>query len=196
MIKIKLLLTVAIVAITFTSCSKNEESLNINNVYGEYSGEMKFDGTDFSGNIIDVPAQDIAKIIVNNNKIEIIDFPYKTIIVCMLGEEQADALVPQIGTINYAIDLNSAKSATVDQIVLPMTTEKLSITWPMMMIIHVGIAPEGDATYNSKGELTFKISTKTLRMQSGYDPETRDYTDPGTDLPFDANNFTFTLKKK
>ena len=67
--KIKLLLIIAIVAIVFTSCSKYEESLILNNVYGEYSGQMKFDVADLIVNIIGAPATYISQAIVYHHKI-------------------------------------------------------------------------------------------------------------------------------
>ncbi|MBD3589055.1 DUF4840 domain-containing protein [Bacteroides sp. GM023] len=193
---------------TFTACSSDDDDSNIpvyslKDVDGNYSGKMltepfvstlesKGEGEEPAG--ADITAE------VKDNQIMIKKLPVDDLIKSIVGEENAGAIIENLGDINYNIPYTPAFDESKSNILLQLKPEPLEIKFvnepaPTQaeegeepsdeIIIKVTIEAEKNGTYTYDGKkLAFIIKATEVKVGEA------DFTD------FPATTFTFNIVKE
>lgn len=192
---------------TFTACSSDDDDSNIpvyslKDVDGNYSGTMLTEPsitTLESTGEGEEPAGVDATAEVKDNQIMIKKLPLDDLIKSIVGEEDAEAIIENLGDINYNIPYTATFDESKSNILLQLKPEPLELKLvnepaPTQVeegeepsneiIIKVTIEADKNGAYVYEGKkLAFIIKATKVDVA-------------GVEFPFTATTFTFNMAKK
>ena len=192
---------------TFTACSSDDDDSNIpvyslKDVDGNYSGKMltePFVTTLESIGEGEEPAGVDATAEVKDNQIMIKKLPLDDLIKSIVGEDDAEAIIENLGDINYNIPYTATFDESKSNILLQLKPEPLELKLvnepaPTQVeegeepsneiIIKVTIEADKNGAYVYEGKkLAFIIKATGVDVA-------------GTEFPFTTTTFTFDMAKK
>ena len=190
---------------SFTACSSDDDSdipvYSLKDVDGNYSGTMLTESTPVSPQAKaeegEEPAGAEVTAEVKDNQIMIKKLPVDDLIKSIVGEENAGAIIENLGDINYNIPYTPTFDEGKSNILLQLKPEPLEIKFiapvqaqeegeePAKILITVTIQAEKNGAYTYEGKkLAFII--KATEVKIGED----NYLD------FPITTFTFSMVKK
>ena len=177
------MLTVSAGVAGLTSCSDDDDDtapieITESTVYGEYSGKMT---TTLSGNEGEEaePAVADIKATVQNDSVNISDFPIKDIVTSVVGDaDVAETIVEQLGPISYSIGYEPTVSEAGDCISLAFNAEPLQLVLPLpsseedgeaqQLIIEVEVEAAENGMYTvADSNLKFGITAQNVFLVTG-----------------------------
>lgn len=176
--------------VCFTACSDDDDEPavepKVEDMYGEYAGKMQMQVLDAAASTKETAAAgtDVTAT-VNNNKVTFADFPVRDLVVSIVGEESADALLAAIGTVSYEVAYTPTIAADKATISMALDPKPLVINLAMLsMEVSVDISALNEGVYtfaNGKLQMGLKVESVSLN---------------GTPLPtIPQMEFTFDLTK-
>ena len=183
--------------LSLVACNDDDEPQTptgpkVEDVYGDYTGTMQtalLDQSTFAEGEGEEPAGADVAAQVKNDTVYFDEFPVRDLIVSIVGEEQADAIVEAIGKVNYKVGYEATMTAAKDSVYMAFDPEPLEISAPMGEDNTLTVKVEVAAA--SKGNYEFE--TKNLNMGL----EASSVTVNDQPFPaFPAIGFTFEMKKK
>lgn len=180
----------------FVACSDddspNPTEPKVEDVYGDYTGTMQaalLDQSTFSEGEGEEPAGVDVAAQVKNDTVYFDEFPVRDLVVSIVGEEQADALLEAIGKVSYKVGYEATMTAAKDSVYMAFDPKPLEISVPMGE--NNALAVKVEVAAANKG--SYEFGTKNLNMAL----EAGTVTVNGMPFPaFPATGFTFEMKKK
>ena len=171
----------------FVACSDDDDPQNptepkVEDVYGDYTGLMQTALLDQSAGV-DVAAQ------VKNDTVYFDEFPVHDLIVSIVGEESADAIVEAIGKVSYKVGYEATMTAAKDSVYMAFDPKPLEISVPMGTDNTLTVKVEVAAA--NKGNYEFETKNLNLGLEAS-SVTVNDQPFPA----FPATGFTFEMKKK
>lgn len=181
----------------FVACSDDDDPQNptepkVEDVYGDYTGTMQTTVLEKSvreGEEGEEPVGVDVNAVVKNDTVYFDGFPVRDLIVSIVGEEQADAIVEAVGKVSYKVGYEATMTAAKDSVYMAFDPEPLEISVPMgtdnTLTVKVEVAAANKGNY--------EFETKNLNLGLEASSVTVD------DQPFPAfpaTGFTFEMKKK
>lgn len=158
-------------AALFTACSSDDDKkgastpLTLADMAGEYAGTFDFTPSPSSINPSPEAQNDVAVTLrVEEGRIVIPRFPASTLVTTLLGEEQAEPLLPLLGDITYEVEIGTP-TADATKLSAALTTPTLRIDLGGILVVLIDIEAPGEMTCTRSGALTFTL--KTTRCQLG-----------------------------
>lgn len=182
--------------IVLSSCSDDDDQKiptppGVTDVNGDYSGKMLVTP-------LEVPAPtaeneestgtDIAAI-VKSDTVYFNDFPINDLVVDIVGEENAPAIIEKIGKVNYKVGFKSDLNAAQDSIYMTFDPKPLTISLPgegeevTNVEVTISVAKKGSYELSSK-KLVFDLNADKVTLGEAEIPA------------FKASEFAFKLNKK
>ena len=125
-LKWSLVMMLAVVGLTFASCSDDDDETptvpTVEEVVGDYSGKMTYamaKATAEEGTALDLT--------VKNDSVTFEKFPYDALVKAIVGEENADPIIGMIGSLKYKINYTATLNAAKDSVVMTLKPEPLTI---------------------------------------------------------------------
>lgn len=181
-LKWSLVMMLAVVGITFASCSDDDDNTptvgTVEDVKGEFTGKMTYakeaKEAAATGTTLDLK--------VANDSIEFAKFPYEALVVSILGEEGSKPIIAAIGdSLQYNVSYTATMNAAKDSVVLTLKPEPLKLE---AVGVEVTITAEKTASYAIKDKnLKFNLKATEAKLAGVNALET----------PIDL---TFDMKKK
>ena len=181
----------------FVACSDDDDPQNptepkVEDVYGDYAGLMQttlLDQSTFAEGEGEEPAGVDVVAQVKNDTVYFDEFPVRDLIVSIVGEEQADAIVEAVGKVSYKVGYEATMTAAKDSVYMAFDPKPLEISVPMgednTLTVKVEVAAANKGNY--------EFETKNLNMGL----EASSVTVNDVPFPaFSATGFTFEMKKK
>ncbi len=183
----------------FTACDDDDnpattDEPKVEDVYGDYSGKMQFAALDEGGETPSTRADEEAAgtdvtATVNNNKVTFAEFPIRDIVVSIVGEEQADAIISAVGTVSYEVEYTPTMTTAKDSVYMAMSPKPLEISIPVDEENSTTVTVEISAPDNGN----YEFETGNLKMGLQADKVSLG----GTEIPtIPSMSFTFDMKKK
>lgn len=115
------------------------------------------------------PAGTAVEATVSADAVEFADFPIRDLVVRIVGEESADAIVEAVGKIDYSVAYTAAMSEDKATVAMTLAPEALKISMPIEgsdpLEIDVTISAGADATYTvESGKLGFTLSVEGVSL--------------------------------
>lgn len=176
--------------VCFTACSDdNDEPAvepKVEDMYGEYTGKMQMQVLNAAAPTKEAAAAgtDVTAT-VNNNKVTFADFPVRDLVVSIVGEESADALLAAIGTVSYEVAYTPTIADDKATISMALDPTPLVIDLSMLsMEVSVDISAQNEGIYTfANGNLQMGLKVESVSLN-------------GTPLPtIPQMEFTFDLTK-
>ena len=182
-LKWSLMMMLAVVGLTFASCSDDDDTPTVGtveDVNGEFTGKMTYakeaKEAAATGTTLELK--------VANDSIQFEKFPYQALVVELLGEEASKPIIEAIGdSLNYKINYTATMNAAKDSVVMTLKPEPLKID---AAGVEVTIEAEKTASYAVKDK-NLKFTIKAANVKVGL----IDF--PGGWTPMDLS---FDMKKK
>lgn len=179
--------------ITVSSCDNDDDSgvptISVTDVEGTYGGKMYFvEPASLAEGDTEEPQGTDVNAIVKTDTVRFDKFPVDGIITKIVGEENAPAIIEQIGDIDYKIGYKANMSVKQDSIYLQFDPKPLELTigeGETVMTVKVTITTPDKGNY-AYGSNLLKFPLVVEKVEVG----------PGTLPNFEAMSFTFNLKKK
>lgn len=181
----------------FVACSDDDDPQNptepkVEDVYGDYTGTMQTTVLEKSvreGEEGEEPVGVDVNAVVKNDTVYFDEFPVRDLIVSIVGEEQADAIVEAVGKVSYKVGYEATMTAAKDSVYMAFDPKPLEISVPMdennTLTVKVEVAAANKGNY--------EFETKNLNLGL----EASSVTVNGQPFPaFPATGFTFEMKKK
>lgn len=133
-------------------------------VVGSYTGEMTVaEAAEAAAYNTAEPAGTAVNAEVSAETVEFSDFPIRDLVVKIVGEDSADAIVEAVGKVDYAIPYTAEMSEDKAAVAMTLAPETLAISMPVEgaepLEIGVTISAGADATYTvESGKLGFALS--------------------------------------
>lgn len=187
-LKWSLVMMLAVVGLTFASCSDDDDNTptvgTVEDVNGEFTGKMTYT-KEAKATEADPTATDVA-VKVANDSIQFEEFPYVTLMEAIVGKEMAETLSKEIGKLNYKANYTATMNAAKDSVVLTINPEPLKISIEAMkMEVEVVIEAPNKASYAIKDK-NLKFGLKAANVKVG-----------GGDFPgWTPIDLTFNMTKK
>ncbi|HBA28978.1 DUF4840 domain-containing protein [Parabacteroides goldsteinii] len=182
-LKWSLMMMLAVVGLTFASCSDDDDTPTVGtveDVNGEFTGKMTYakeaKEAAATGTTLELK--------VANDSIQFEKFPYQALVVELLGEEASKPIIEAIGdSLNYKINYTATMNAAKDSVVMTLKPEPLKID---AAGVEVTIEAEKTASYAVKDK-NLKFTIKAANVKVG-----------GIDFPGGWNpmDLSFDMKKK
>ena len=163
---------VAVAAIGFTACNDDNDGgttppptdPDVTVVEGDYSGTMAVvEAAASADESTAEPAGTAVEATVSAEAVVFADFPIRDLVVRIVGEESADAIVEAVGQVDYSVAYTAAMSEDKTAVAMTLAPETLAISMPVEgaepLEIAVTVSAAADATYNvESGKLDFALS--------------------------------------
>lgn len=180
-LKWSLMMMLAVVGLTFASCSDDDDDTpivgTVEDVNGEFTGKMTYaKEAAATGTTLELK--------VANDSIQFEKFPYQALVVELLGEEASKPIIEAIGdSLNYKINYTATMNAAKDSVVMTLKPEPLKID---AAGVEVTIEAEKTASYAVKDK-NLKFTIKAANVKVG-----------GIDFPggWTPMDLSFDMKKK
>ena len=181
-LKWSLMMMLAVVGLTFASCSDDDDDTptvgTVEDVNGEFTGKMTYakeaKEAAATGTTLELK--------VANDSIQFEKFPYQALVVELLGEEASKPIIKAIGdSLNYKINYTATMNAAKDSVVMTLKPEPLKID---VAGVEVTIETEKTASY-AVSDKNLKFALKAASVKVG-----------GADFPFTPMDLSFDMKKK
>lgn len=183
-LKWSLMMMLAVVGLTFASCSDDDDNTptvgTVEDVNGEFTGKMTYakeaKEAAATGTTLELK--------VANDSIQFEKFPYQALVVELLGEEASKPIIEAIGdSLNYKINYTATMNAAKDSVVMTLKPEPLKID---AAGVEVTIEAEKTASYAVKDK-NLKFTIKAANVKVG-----------GIDFPggWTPMDLSFDMKKK
>lgn len=188
----------------FVACDDDKEGApvpeGIQAVVGTYSGTMDVLEAQPLQNDGDVTAGTALETSVSESKIEFNDFPIRDLVVKIVGEDMADAIVEAVGRVDYQISYSAVMSEDNSSVRMTLLPQPLKITieedstepaiedgnqGSTSMEIEVGISASSEGLYGIESKkLGFNLSVDSVKLN-------------GVDAPgFESFTLGFDFTKK
>lgn len=157
-----LVMMVAMVGFTFTSCSDDDtpKGATVEEAVGKYAGKMMYDKSATELNIE-----------LKNDSVCFEKFPYEPMVIAILGEEGAKPIISQIGTLKYNVSYTAAMNAANDSVFITLKPEPLKITLGTALSIEVVINAANKGAYAVKDKnLKFDLTAADVKVGAGSFP--------------------------
>ena len=183
-LKWSLVMMLAVVGLTFASCSDDDDNTptvgTVEDVNGEFTGKMTYT-KEAKATEADPTATEL-ELKVANDSIQFEKFPYQALVVELLGEEASKTIIEAIGdSLNYKINYTATMNAAKDSVVMTLKPEPLKID---VAGVEVTIETEKTASY-AVSDKNLKFALKASSVKVG-----------GADFPFTPMDLSFDMKKK
>lgn len=181
-LKWSLVMMLAVVGLTFASCSDDDDNTptvgTVEDVNGEFTGKMTY--TKEAKEAAETGTT--LELKVANDSIQFEKFPYQALVVELLGEEASKTIIEAIGdSLNYKINYTATMNAAKDSVVMTLKPEPLKID---VAGVEVTIETEKTASY-AVSDKNLKFALKAASVKVG-----------GADFPFTPMDLSFDMKKK
>lgn len=190
---------VALLMLASTACSKDddkqttptggqEQTLTLASMTGSYTGTFDFTASPSSLNPDPQPQTGVAVAfdVTDQGAIHFPEFPAATLVKALLGEENASALLPMLGTITYDVTIGTP-TADASKLSAPLTTPQLRIDLQGVMVVLITIEAPEQLVYASDGSVQFTLKTTKCQLGEG----------ESAGEPFDlVNELKFSAKKQ
>ena len=158
--------------VCFTACSDDDEPAvepKVEDMYGEYTGKMQMQVLDAAASTKETAAAgtDVTAT-VKDNKVTFADFPVRDLVVSIVGEEGAEALLAAIGTVSYEVAYTPTIVEDKTTISMALDPKPLVISLPMgsmTMEVTVNIVAMNNGVYtfaNGKLQMGLKVEKVLL----------------------------------
>ena len=178
----------------FVACSDDDDPQTptepkVEDVYGDYTGTMQTTILEKSVREGEEPAGVDVNAVVKNDTVYFDEFPVRDLVVSIVGEESADAILEAIGKVSYKVGYEATMTAAKDSVYMAFDPKPLEISVPMdednTLTVKVEVAAANKGNY--------EFETKNLNMGL----EASSVTVNDVPFPaFSATGFTFEMKKK
>lgn len=181
----------------FVACSDDDDPQNptepkVEDVYGDYTGTMQTTVLEKSvreGEEGEEPVGVDVNAVVKNDTVYFDEFPVRDLIVSIVGEEQADAIVEAVGKVSYKVGYEATMTAAKDSVYMAFDPKPLEISVPMDENNTLTVKVEVAAA--NKGNYEFETKNLNLGLEAS-SVTVNDQPFPA----FPATGFTFEMKKK
>ena len=164
-LKWSFVMILSVMGLTFTSCGDDDETPVVpteKEVVGDYSGKMTFEMVQPKEAAED--ATTTLDLAVTADSVTFKKFPYEALVVAIVGEKDAPALIEKIGELKYAAAYKATMNAAKDSITLTMTPAPLKIETEGLSV-SVTITAADNGTYAIKDKnLKFKLSATEAKI--------------------------------
>ena len=184
-LKWSLMMMLAVVGLTFASCSDDDDTPTVGtveDVNGEFTGKMTY--AESKAEAEADPTATELELKVANDSIQFEKFPYQALVVELLGEEASKPIIEEIGeSLSYKINYTATMNAAKDSVVMTLKPEPLKID---VAGVEVTIEAEKTASYAVKDK-NLKFTIKAANVKVG-----------GIDFPggWTPMDLSFDMKKK
>ena len=174
-LKWSLMMMLAVVGLTFASCSDDDDTPTVGtveDVNGEFTGKMTY--AESKAEAEADPTATELELKVANDSIQFEKFPYQALVVAILGsEEAAKPIITEIGdSLNYKINYTATMNTAKDSVVMTLDPKPLKISIEKLnMEVEVIIEAPNKASYAIKDK-NLKFDIKAANVKVG-----------GTDFP-------------
>lgn len=182
--------------VVLSSCSDDDDEKiptppGVTDVNGDYSGKMFVSPLEVPTPIAEdeePTGTDIAAI-VKNDTVYFNDFPISDLVVDIVGEENAPAIIEKIGKVNYKVGFKSDLNAAQDSIYMIFDPKPLTISLPgegeevTNVEVAISVAKKGSYELSSK-KIVFDLNADKVTLGEAEIPT------------FKASEFAFKLNKK
>ncbi|MBC8619792.1 DUF4840 domain-containing protein [Parabacteroides faecis] len=187
-LKWSLVMMLAVVGLTFASCSDDDDNTptvgTVEDVNGEFTGKMTYT-KEAKATEADPTATEL-ELKVANDSIQFEKFPYQALVVAILGEEASKPIIAQIGdSLQYKTIYTATMNAAKDSVVMTLNPDPLKISIEALnMEVEVNIEAPNKASY-AVSDKNLKFALKAASVKVGE-----------TDFPFTPMDLSFDMKKK
>ena len=167
----------ALAAFGFAACSDDDGTTppppgaDETVVEGSYAGTMSVveAAAPAEGEDADEPAGTAVEAAVSAEAVGFTDFPIRDLVVRIVGEDSADAIVEAVGKVDYSIPYTAEMSEDKSTVAMTLSPETLTISMPVEgaepLEIAVAISAAADATYTvESSKLGFALSVDGVTL--------------------------------
>lgn len=167
----------ALAAFGFAACSDDDGTTppppgaDETVVEGSYAGTMSVveAAAPAEGEDADEPAGTAVEAAVSAEAVGFTDFPIRDLVVRIVGEDSADAIVEAVGKVDYSIPYTAEMSEDKSAVAMTLSPETLVISMPIEgaepLEIAVAISAAADATYTvESSKLGFALSVDGVTL--------------------------------
>lgn len=167
----------ALAAFGFAACSDDDGTTppppgaDETVVEGSYAGTMSVveAAVPAEGEDADEPAGTAVEAAVSAEAVGFTDFPIRDLVVRIVGEDSADAIVEAVGKVDYSIPYTAEMSEDKSAVAMTLSPETLVISMPIEgaepLEIGVAVSAEADAVYTvENGKLVFNLSVEGITV--------------------------------
>lgn len=181
----------------FVACSDDDDPQTptepkVEDVYGDYTGTMQtvlLDQSTFAEGEGEEPAGVDVAAQVKNDTVYFDEFPVRDLVVSIVGEESADAILEAIGKVSYKVGYEATMTAAKDSVYMAFDPKPLEISVPLSEDNVLSVTVEVAA--GEKGSYEFETKNLNMGIRAG---EVKVNDEPFSAFPVTA--FTFEMKKK
>lgn len=160
-LKWSLMMMLAVVGLTFASCSDDDDNTptvgTVEDVNGEFTGKMTYV-------ISEEKTEATLDLIVKNDSVSFEAFPYKELAAAIVGKEAADAL--DLGDLKYNVFYTATMNAAKDSVIMTLDPKPLEIALSEEAKVVVTITAENKASY-AINEKNLKFNLKATEAKLG-----------------------------
>ena len=183
-LKWSLMMMLAVVGLTFASCSDDDDNTptvgTVEDVNGEFTGKMTY--AESKAEAEADPTATELELKVANDSIIFNKLPYEALAAKIVGEENVPGIVELVKDLEYKINYTATMNAAKDSVIITLKPTALKIE---AAAVEVTIEAEKTASYAIKDK-NLKFDIKAANVKVG-----------GTDLPgWTPMDLSFDMKKK
>lgn len=182
-LKWSLMMMLAVVGLTFASCSDDDDDTptvgTVEDVNGEFTGKMTYAKSKAEAD----PTATTLDLKVANDSVIFEKFPYEALVKEIIKDENtANAIIEEIKVLEYKMNYTATMNAAKDSVVMTLKPEPLKIA---IAGVEVTIEAEKTASYAVKDKnLKFTIKAANVKVVG------QDFSD------FTPMDLSFDMKKK
>lgn len=140
-LKWSFVMMLAVVGLTFASCSDDDDNTptvpTVEDVVGEYTGKMTYAEKDTT-----------LALTVKNDSVTFEEFPYEPLVAAIVGENAVPGIVELVGKLKYQVNYTAVMNAANDSVVITLKPEPLEINLgDVMGTVKVTINAENKGSY-------------------------------------------------
>lgn len=166
MLKWSLVMMLAVVGFTFTSCGDDDDTPKIptvEEVVGEYTGKMTYAMAKAAASE-EAPGATL-ELTVKNDSITFDKFPYEPLVAAIVGEENVPGIVELVKDLKYQVNYTAAMNAANDSVAITLKPESLNINLGALGTVKVTITAENKGSYAIKDKnMKFNLTATEAKL--------------------------------